>query len=128
MNRTLFLSIAGIVSILMGLGALLAPQNVFGPYGITFNSELELFARGIGAFLFALGITTWYARKDEGSPALQAVLLGGFSVHLLTLYIDLMATVNGVMNSMGWSFVAIHIVFGAGFAYYLFMKPSEKSV
>jgi len=36
-----------------------------------------------------------------------------------------MAQLKGVVNSLGWSTVAIYLLLALGFAYFHFAKPSE---
>ena len=36
-----------------------------------------------------------------------------------------MAQLKGVVNSLGWSTVAIYLLLAIGFAYFQFTKPSE---
>ncbi|HKZ80219.1 MAG TPA: hypothetical protein VJ124_18235 [Pyrinomonadaceae bacterium] len=38
--------------------------------------------------------------------------------------IDLLATLSSVLNALGWSIVAVHLLFALGFAYFQFMKRS----
>jgi len=49
----------------------------------------------------------------------------GFKSDGVAFVLALMAQLKGVVNSLGWSTVAIYLLLALGFAYFHFAKPSE---
>ena len=59
-------------------------------------------------------------------PLLAAIVLALFVSDAVAFVLALMAQLKGVVNSLGWSTVAIYLLLALGFAYFLFAKPSES--
>jgi hypothetical protein len=74
--------------------------------------------------LLAFGLVTWLA-KDTPDPVTQRAFI---TTHLISeplgTIVSIMGTLNGTVNRLGWSAVAIYILLGLGYAYFQFMKPS----
>ncbi len=122
MKRSTFLTIAALIAILFGLGMLFMPEEFLGMWGLTLSSGGIFLGRSVGALLLSLGVINWIVRNAPDSVALHAILYGNLAVHLLTGTLDLFATTSGVINVQGWGAVSLHVVLGAGFAYYLFVR------
>lgn len=125
MKRSTFLAISAIIAIFFGITMLLMPDKMLAMYAITMDGGGILVGRSLGALLFSLGLINWTARKAEDSLALRAILFGNLASHALTLVLDLMGTTSGDISAQGWGAVVMHLVLGAGFAYYAFAKPTN---
>lgn len=126
MSHKTFLSIAAVIGIVFGIGMLIAPEQVLELYAIPSSEGSKSIARSFGALMFSVGIMNWIARGVEDSVALRAILYGNLAIHLLTLVIDLLALTSGGMSAQGWGSVILHALFGAGFAYFVFARPSRS--
>ena len=125
MKRSTFLVITAVLAMLVGISMLLSPDKMFTMMAMTADASTVLAGRMLGAFLFSLGLINWTARNVEDSLALRAILYGNLSVHLLGLVLDVIGITSGVTNSQAWGSVAVHLILGAGFAYYAFAKPQQ---
>lgn len=123
MVRNMFLIIAAVITGLFGIGLLLAPAQMAATYGATLNAAGILTARIGGSALVALAWIIWGARNGPGAEAMQAVLVAGLVANVLDLLISGYATMNGVIGyGIGWATVVLHILLGAGFGYFAFVK------
>jgi hypothetical protein len=65
-------------------------------------------------------LSTWFVRETSDTKALRGLLIG-LAVHVaLGVVVSLGGTINGAMNAMGWSAVAIYAVLFAGYLYCFF--------
>ncbi len=123
MKRSTFLAISAFIAIIFGLVMFIMPGRASGMYSIAMSEGAKAMERYLGAFLVSIGIMNWIARKADDSLALRAILYGNLAVHALTLVTDLLAITSGAVTSQAWGSAVLHVVFGAGFAYYAFAKP-----
>ena len=112
----------------LGFGILLVaiPGLLMSLYGVTLDEGGILMARLYGASLLGNLMLTWLSRNDPGSEALRAAVLGLFVYDAVGLIVALVAVLSGVMNALGWSVVAIYLLFTVGYGYFQFVKPSES--
>lgn len=112
----------------LGFGILLVaiPGLLMSLYGVTLHEGGILMARLYGAALLGNLMLTWFSRTDPGSEALRAAVLGLFVYDAVGLIVALVATLTGVMNALGWSVVAIYLVFTVGYGYFQFVKPIKS--
>jgi hypothetical protein len=115
-----------VIACLFGLGFVFAPAKVLAQYGLTVDAGFGLVAQLFGAALLGYAILTWSARKAGDSDARRAIVLALFVSNAVGFVLALMAQLKGLVNTLGWSTVAIYLVLALGFAYFQFTKPSES--
>jgi hypothetical protein len=93
-------------------------------YGFGSSPSEILLARFFGVELLVLGVTYWLARGLSGANA-RPLITGGLIGNIVGAYFALMGTLGGVMNSFGWSSVAVYLLLALGFAYFQFMSPAK---
>jgi hypothetical protein len=120
---TLF-SIDAIVSAVFGLTFVLVPETVMSFYGVTLSPGGALVARLFGKVLLAVAVLSWLARNAGESEARKAIILSRFVCETAGLIVALHGQLTGVVNALGWSTVAVYLLFALGFGYFQFMKPS----
>jgi hypothetical protein len=112
-TRNLFLVIIATVEASTGLGLLLLPSVPFSLLlGLESNTDDAIVVGRIaGAALFAIGVASWIARKDELNPSLFGLLIGiliyNTAVSILLLYAGVVLKMAGVML---WPTVAFHAI------------------
>ena len=72
-------------------------------------------ARLCGAVLISLGVIAFQARDVADSVARRAIALGFVVGSTIGAVIELLAITSGVQNALGWSTVALYLIFAAGF-------------
>ena len=122
--RTL-LFIAGILALVFGLAFLLVPRPTLALYGVTAEPTVVLLARFFGAALVHVGLVL-YLIRDVADPRTQrGVVLGSFLGSLAGLVVALTAQFWGLVNSFGWSTVAIYGALLLGYGSFVFGKPQS---
>ena len=119
-------AVNAVIAGLFGVGFVFAPAQVLSRYGLTVDAGFGLVAQLFGAALLGYAILTWSARSARDSDARRAIVLALFVSDAIAFVLALMAQLKGVVNSLGWSTVAIYLLLALGFAYFLFAKPSES--
>ena len=76
--NTLFL-LALIIEALFGIGFVLAPAAVLGPFGLAFNDVATTFARLFGSALVSFPILLWFARKSDKPELKKGVIYSQFA-------------------------------------------------
>jgi hypothetical protein len=122
---TLFTANA-IVSALFGLTFVLVPGTAMSFYGVTLSPGGLFIARLFGGVLIGVAVLTWSARNAGDSEARKAIVLSRFVCETVGFIVALLGQLAGVVNALGWSTVAIYLVFALGFGYFQFMKPGSS--
>ncbi len=113
-----------LVCLSFGIPLLFIPVQIMNLYGLELDFGGMVMARLYGATLLGNLILMWFAREDSGSLSQRAIILQMFLYNGIGFVITLMATLTGVMNTFGWTAVAIYLFFTIGFGYFEFVKQS----
>jgi hypothetical protein len=124
MNLRTFLTIAAVVALVYALGLILMPAFMASTYGLGTSASEILLSRFFGVELLVLGLIIWLA-KDLTGASVRPIITGNLIGNAVGTIIALMGTLGGVMNSVGWSAVAIYFLLALGFAYFQFMAPAK---
>ena len=123
MRLSTLLLIAGVIALVFGIGFLLAPRGLLHLYGVTPDPAVVLMARFFGAALVQVGLV-FYLIRDVGDPRTQrGVVIGSFLGTLAGLVVALTAQFWGLLNSFGWSTVAIYGFVLVGYGTFVFGRP-----
>ena len=120
---TLF-TLNAIVSTMFGLTFVFVPETAMSFYGATLSPGGALIARLFGAVLLGVAVLTWFVRNAGESEARKAVIISRFFCETFGFIVALFGQLAGAVNALGWSTVAIYLVFALGYGYFQFMKPS----
>jgi hypothetical protein len=120
MKVNTFLLIAAIVYGLFGLGALLAPAQLFASMGLTLDASGQLVARTGAAAGIGYAVIFWLARGAETSPALRAILLGNVVYLILEIIVIVLAALSAGTIVAALPGIIVDGLLGVGFAYYSF--------
>ena len=122
--NTLFL-VYLIVEAIFGIGFLFVPELMMGPMGVTLDETSTTFARLFGSLLISIPVLLFFARKSANTDFKRGVVYSIFIYLLASTIILLLTQLKGLMNTMGWSIVILHLVFMLWFGYYL-IKPEKR--
>jgi uncharacterized membrane protein HdeD (DUF308 family) len=112
-----------IVVLVFGIGFVLIPATLAGFYGMSVDPVAVLMSRLFGAAFIMEGIVLWFARNtDRDDAACRGIMIGAVVSNLIGFIVCLLATLAGTWNALGWLSVALYLVFGLAFAYFLFIK------
>jgi len=129
--RNLFI-VNAVVALVFAAGLLLAPKTILNLFGlgvgatVKYNASINLVAQLLGAALVVPGLLSWFGSgmQEIGARRSVAVSLLVFSVigFGVSFFVGMLPK---VMSVTGWSIVVLFLLFAVGFAYFLFMRPSE---
>lgn len=117
--QRLFL-ISAVLSLIFGIGFVVAPQLVLEQHGMTANDGFLMMMRSTGGALLGYALIFWSVRNAQPSVTLTAIVRGSFLFHLIAFGANAYGVSTGVMNAMGWGPVLIHLGLATGFGYYSF--------
>jgi hypothetical protein len=120
------LRLAGLLALAFGLGFIFAPVRLLALYGIAAENTVVLMARFFGAALLQLGLVLYMIRDVSDPVTRRGVVLGSFLGSLAGFVVALTAQFWGVVNSFGWSTVAIYGVLLLGYGAFVFGNPQPE--
>jgi hypothetical protein len=122
--NTLFL-VYLIVEAIFGIGFLFAPDLVMDPLGLTLDETSTTLARMFGSLIISIPFLMFFARKSASAEFKNGVIYCAFIYLLASTVILLISQLKGLMNSMGWGIVILHLVFMLWFGYYLLIPTKQ---
>jgi hypothetical protein len=114
-----FFAIFAVLSLLFGIGFVLAPGQVLSNYGVESSPAVALMSRLFGGTLLAMAVVLWCARDFHDEAALRAVLIGTGIADAVNLVVAILATSSGTINALGWTTVLIYLCGALGAGYFL---------
>jgi hypothetical protein len=117
------LRLAGLLALAFGIGFLFAPARVLAMYGVAAEPTVVLMARFFGSALVQLGLVFYLIRDVSDPTTRRGVVLGSFLGSLAGFVVSLTAQFWGLVNSFGWSSVAIYGLLLLGYGSFVFGRP-----
>ena len=126
MKLSTFISTHSILLFIFGLGFLIVPAWMLYVYGTSTNSTGLLTARVFGIGNIQLSIIMWSSRNDFGSKILNTLVLLLFLGNALAFMLALQAQISGVFNVLGWTNVALYLLFAFGYGYFQLVFRGDR--
>jgi hypothetical protein len=126
MKLSTLISIHSILLFLFGLGFLLVPAWMLAVYETSTNSTGLLTARVFGIGNIQLSIIMWSSRNDVGSKILKTLVFLLFLGNAMAFMLALQAQISGVFNVLGWTNVALYLLFTFGYGYFQFVLKGDR--
>jgi uncharacterized membrane protein len=117
------LLVAGVLALVFGLSFLLVPGAMLPLYGIEPAPGTTLMSRFFGVALVNLGLAVYLLRDVREAAAQRGLVLAGVAGSAAGLAVAIMGQLEGVVNAMGWSTVAIYGLLLLGYASHLRGRP-----
>ena len=121
-----FFAIFAVLSVLFGVGFVLAPGQVLSNYGVENSPTVALMSRLFGGTLLAMAVILWSARDFQDESAVRAVLIGLGVSGAVNLVVAILATTSGTINALGWTTVLIYLCGAIGAGYFLTAGQSQR--
>ncbi len=119
--RTLFL-VTLVLEALVGIGFLLAPAVLLGPFGVTLTDIATPFARLFGSAVISFPILLWFARRSGNPEFKKGVVYSLFAYFLVSTVVLVVIQLAGLMNALGWGLIGIHAALSVWFGYFIVKK------
>ena len=122
MKLSTLMVINAVVTAVFGIAFVLIPDQVFSLYGLVEPIPgLNYMGQLFGVSLVTFAVLTWFARNAEDSVARKAIVLALLIGDGIGFIVALIAQLGGVVNTVGWSTVAIYLFFALGYSYFKFL-------
>ncbi|AWM15115.1 hypothetical protein DI487_15485 [Flavobacterium sediminis] len=126
MSRHVFLTIASIISFLVGLFAIVFPSVLLVSKGVTPLPGTLVWTRETGLLLLTIGVIAFSIRKHKNSETLKAFLFGNIIIQIGLFIIELVAYFYGTITKLSGILpnLTLHVLLAIGFIY--FWKPLNR--
>jgi hypothetical protein len=127
MKLNALMVINALVTAVFGVAFLLVPYELMSLYGVRADALLAYVGQLFGAALVVLAIVTWLARNVTDPQATRAITFGLFIGDAVGFLVALRGQLSHVVNTLGWSTVALYLLLAVGFGYFAFRRPATTS-
>ena len=121
MNRQTFMSVAGGLSVVSGLAALLAPAQTAAVFGLVLDEVGLSQTRMLGAAYLGYASIVWFGRNVLDTTAQRAIALGNFVSWAISLVVTMAGVMDGLAGTQSWLLVVVEVVFTAAWGYFAFI-------
>lgn len=123
MKLSTYAIIVAILALIYGIGMLFFPVQFGQNYGVTMDPISTVVTREFGAAMLAFAIIYWINRNaPESDRSWSALLWSSVFYNVAIFVVVLMATMDGLGNSMNWSTLILAAVLTLCSLYFLFRK------
>jgi len=120
MKLSTYATISAIVAAAYAIAQLLFPAEFIEKYGITLDAASMVITRLFGSAMFGYAILYWTNRNIPSSDkSWSGLLWSGVFLNVANCIITVMAITKGIGNSLGWSTVAVNVIFALGSLYFI---------
>jgi hypothetical protein len=123
MKLSTYAIIVAILAFIYGVAMLIFPVQFGHNYGVTLDPNSTVITREFGAAMFAFAIIYWINRNaPESDRSWSALLWSGVFFNVAIVIVVLMATMDGLGNSMNWSSIILSAILTLCSLYFIFRK------
>ncbi len=126
MKFSTLMSIKAVICLFFGVGMVLIPTTLMSLYGAILDPGGAFMAQLFGQAFFLLGLLLWLMRNTTEASTVKAFSISLFLGDAVGFVVSLMAVLNGVVNALGWTTVALYLVIGLGFGYFWLKPPTTN--
>jgi hypothetical protein len=129
-SRKLFVTIAALIGLLVGVVAFIAPGMILGSKGVFNNPQAEVWTREVGVLIASAGAVAFLVRSAADSVELKAILAGNFLVQAGLFPIELLAWNTGTIPRLSGIVpnTLLHGFLATGFCWFaLRIKTTDAS-
>jgi hypothetical protein len=125
-KHSVFMSIAAVLALLVGLALALIPAQLLSIYSIALEADGEWIARCLGSVLLCVEIAAWLGRTAPQGVALNTIMTGDFVLSVTGPVMAILFSIRGSGNALVWSTTAICAFLTAGLGYLCLSKPGNS--
>ena len=103
MKFNTFMLIYAVVSLLFGIGFVLAPALVLSVYGVDADLSFRYIGQLLGAALISLGVLSWSVRSAGDSDVRKAVLSSLLIGEVIGFVLAVIGQITGALNVLTFS-------------------------
>ncbi|HVE87500.1 MAG TPA: hypothetical protein VND93_31800 [Myxococcales bacterium] len=118
------LAVGAVIAFALGLFMVLATQQFLEPLGLATDPKVALLGQAQGVLLLSIGLTSWMVSSADWN-GMRAVLAGNLLAQVLSIIINLRGYMTGIVPQAVVGQVGLHVLLGAGYAFFLLRKPAN---
>ncbi|MBK8498073.1 MAG: hypothetical protein IPL52_04470 [Flavobacteriales bacterium] len=118
MTRSLFLRVAGVFHLLLGILFFLFTKEATALMIATPGAHMHLLVKGLSGIVAAFGGMSLMAQNATPGRALNAILFGTLFYLLFTVVCDAVWTIMGLLRPIAWVSIAIRVALAAGYGHF----------
>jgi hypothetical protein len=123
MKLSTYATISAIVASAYAIALLFFPEPFIEKYGVVLDPASTVITRYFGSAMLAFGALYWINRNIPASDkSWSGLLWSGVFLNVANAIITVMAITKGIGNSLGWSTVAVNVIFALGSLYFISKK------
>jgi len=126
MKFSTLMSIKAVICLFFGVGEVLLPTTLMSYYGATLDPGGAFMAQLFGSAFILLGLLLWLMRNTTEVSTVKAFSMSLFIGDAVGFVVSLIAVLNGVVNALGWTTVALYLLIGLGFGYFWLNPPATS--
>ena len=114
-----------LVSLFIAVTFIFTPGSILSLYGIKGDTPFYVISRYFGATHIAFATLLWLALRTNDTRFLRIIVVSFFAGDLVGTLVLFFAQLRGAMNTMGWIFVFLSLLFAVGYGYCTLKKLPE---
>jgi hypothetical protein len=127
MNRSTFLKLKAVISLVFSIALILLPLPLMSIFGVPLTGSGVFVARLFGVDMLGIGFVCWFIRKAT-DQLVTDIILGLFVADAIGSIVMLAGQLSGMMNMLGWINVGVWLFLTLGLGYFSFVKTSVQGV
>jgi hypothetical protein len=126
MNLKNLFTVNAVIAGLFGLAFVLVPGPLTDLYDIELTDAGLYVGRLLGATFLMFSVLTWQSRDAQDSTARKAIVLALLVGFVVGFVVSLVGQLNDIVGALGWTTVAIYLLFSVAYGYFQFVKPETS--
>jgi hypothetical protein len=122
------MSIKAVICLFFGLGETFIPKILMSLYGASLEPGGIYMAQLFGQAFILIGLLLWLMRNTNEPATVRAFSMSLFIGDMFGFVVSIIAVLNGVVNALGWTTVALYLLIGLGFGYFWLKPPATSQV
>jgi hypothetical protein len=114
------------IALFFGVSCSLFAGWVLRLYGLDATGAAVWTTRLVGGSILGYATLMWYGRKAEAVRTRKAIALALLVQDTIGLAASIEIQAGGEINAFGWSNVVLYALLALGYAYFLFVRPSQS--
>lgn len=99
-----------VLTIPFGIGAYIAPQQVFTPFGFNLDATGIMLTKGYGSTALGFGLAYWCTRNLSDTSMRKGLLLASLAFNAMEAVLQLPVAVQGIARAPIWITAASHSI------------------
>ena len=114
------------IAVFFGLTCSLLPALVLQMYGLPVDDAAIWVTRLVGGSLLGFATLMWFGRKTATFESRRAIALALLIQDAVGFIASMEIQLRGSINALGWTSPILYGALGFGYAYFLFVRPTDS--